>query len=618
MKDIRESLNEIQDITPYLKGEKIDEGLKEIFNTVKAKFKQAFIYLKGVVAKFGTYFLAVDKDGEVLPAITPLTAGAAYADGSINKATTVVIMDKEGAKITGCKGKFSDIAKLKGPGNSINYWLELLNESADDQEIANVVESYIQNVNEVQLRALDPEAEWNRIEDSDELREEILMHVRHSKELGRLMIWGAPGIGKTAIVDAVVEVMQEKNKNYRMIYKTLSSETPDNFVLPDYVVINGEKKATDIPKTWLPVYKPTGDKVHDAELDKQCGEGLLFVDELSRAKADVLNVILPLVNEGRFGDGYKVGSGWSIIVASNRPEDETNGGQTKIGNALSNRFDHVYFEPTIKSWRKWADQQGYMSPLLLQWLSMPEGEELSGGKFYYWDPNQENPDADPTQLMCTPRSWDTVMKKLALYSHTGTLEGFTIFEIPESIIKKVLNNRIPKTAISSFMAFLKVIREIGNFDDAVYAVWKNGGKGLKIDKKKLNMITLPLAQLICSAHANELPTAKEWESMCDYLVSQNSDQLASYVLDIFGNTFFTGVDKELWGQIFTMQERIRRAKGDESKLRAFRKIAEPFCTKWNISFEEIPDFYNGLKNLTTKYGASFQSAIVGDHMNALG
>ena len=159
------------------------------------------------------------------------------------------------------------------------------------------------------------------------------------------------------------------------------------------------------------------------------------------------------------------------------------------------------------------------------------------------------------------------------------------------------------------MAFLKVIKEIGNFDDAVYAVWQNGGKGLKIDKKKLNMITLPLAQLICSAHANELPTSKEWESLCDYLVSQNSDQLASYVLDVFGNVFFIGVDKELWGQILTMQERIRRAKGDESKLRAFRKIAEPFCNRWNIKFEEIPDFYNGLKNLTGKYGARHRAAF---------
>lgn len=615
MRNIKESLNEIQGITPYLKGEKIDEGLKEIFNTVKSKFKQVFIYLKSVVAKFGTYFLGTDPDGNVLPAITPLTAGAAYVDGSINRDSTLVVMDKEGAKITGCKTKFRDALKLKGSGNSIKYWMEI-NESEQDPEIANVVESYINTVNEVQLRSLDPEAEYNRIEDSDELKEEIKIHIQNSDTLGRLMIWGAPGIGKTAILTKALEELEGDFKDYQLIYKTLSNETPDNFTLPKYVEIDGQEFATDIPKTWLPVYKPTGNKAEDARLDALCGKGLLFVDELSRATPQVLNVVLPLVNEGVF-NGYKLGSKWAIIVASNRPEDEMSG-QTNIGNALSNRFTHVFFEPTVKSWRKWADKQGFISPLLLQWLDMGNDEQMSGGKFYYMDPNQMNPDADPTALMCTPRSWTNAMRKLAVYSHTGSLEGFSIFDIPDRIIKRALNGCVPKSAVDGFMSFLEVIRGIGDFDRAVYEVWNNDGKGLKIAKKDINKITLPLAQLICSSHANSLPNAKEWESLCNYLVSQNSDQLASYVLDVYGTTFFTGVDKELWGQIFSMQERIRRAGGDESKLKAFRKIAEPFCKRWNISFEDIPDYIHGLKTLVGKYGKSFQTAVVGDHENALG
>ena len=62
---------------------------------------------------------------------------------------------------------------------------------------------------------------------------------------------------------------------------------------------------------------------------------------------------------------------------------------------------------------------------------------------------------------------------------------------------------------------------------------------------------------------------------------------------------------------------LRRAKGDESKLKAFRKIAEPFCNRWNIKFEDVPDFYEGLNTLVKKYGESFQTAVVGDHLNAL-
>ena len=56
-----------------------------------------------------------------------------------------------------------------------------------------------------------------------------------------------------------------------------------------------------------------------------------FIDELSRATPQVLNVILPLINEGIL-NGYKLGSGWTIVCASNRREDDE--GQESIGNAL--------------------------------------------------------------------------------------------------------------------------------------------------------------------------------------------------------------------------------------------------------------------------------------------
>ena len=615
MKDIRESLGKIQDITPYLKGEeRIDEGLKEIFNSIKAKFKQAILYLKNVVAKFGTYFVGIGDDGKVLPAVSDLTPGSAYADGSINKKSTFVKMDKEGAKITGCKTKFDDAKKLYGSGNSIAYWSQLLKEN-DETEYETICES-AKTINEVKLHTDDPEAQYNIIVDDEELKEEIKMTLQdHS--LARLMIWGAPGIGKTAILMNVLDEMKKDFPDYKLIVKTLSNETPDNFTLPKYIDVEGQDFATDVPKTWLPVYKPTGNPAEDKRLSDICGKGLLFIDELSRATPQVLNVVLPLVNEGIF-NGYKLGDGWTIIVASNRAEDETSG-QSTIGNALANRFVQLHYEPTVKTWRKWADQQNFISPLLLQWLDMPASENMSGANFYYMDPNEDSSRLTDTTLMCTPRSWTNAMRRLAKYSHTGKLEGFTIFDIPDRIIMRALNGCVPKQAVDSFMAFLSVIRGIGNFDQAVYEVWKNGGKGLKIDKKNLNKITLPLAQLICSAHADELPTAKEWESLCEFLIAQNSDQLASYVLDVFGNVFMSDVDKSLWSQILTMSLRIKRANGDESKLKAFRMIGKEFCTRWKLSgIEEIPDYVTGLQKLINKYGASFQSATVGDHANALG
>lgn len=612
MKDIRECFTETRSISTRINSEQIDEGLKDLFITIKNKFKNAYEYLKGIVAKVGTYFVTIGKDGQVEPCISPLTAGQAYKDGKIDKRNTLVVLDKAGAKIVGLNTKMEDATKLYGSGNSIKYWSSIM-ESSEKQEKA--------NVNEVKMHTEDPQAKYNIICDDDLLKKQIKM-VLKNKKLARLMIWGAPGIGKTAILMNVLKEMRVDFPDYRIIVKTLSNETPDNFTLPKYVDVDGQEKATDVPKTWLPVYQPTGDPFYDEELDAKCGNGLLFIDELSRATPQVLNVILPLVNEGIF-NGYKLGSGWTIVCASNRAEDETSG-QTDIGNALANRFAQVYYEPTVKTWRKWADQQNFISPLLLQWLSMPESENMSGGKFYYMDPNETMDDGSITKLMCTPRAWTNAMRELACYSETGTLEGFTIFDIPTNILQMTLNKYIPSDAIDSFVSFLHVISKIGNFDHVVNEIWKNGGKGFKIDKKDLNLVTLPLAQLVCSSHASKLPTAEEFESLAEWLVSQNSDQLASYVLDVYKNVFMGMLDSEdVRNLVFLMQKKLAKIEaeqsGDELKstLNLWRDVYAPFTNKWGIKLENVPDYSVGLKLISKKYQTAFKNAIV-DGVEALG
>lgn len=637
MKEIKESLVEIQDITQYLKGEQVDESLKDVFKFVKNKFRQAFMYLKGVVVKAGSYILPVE-DGIVMPAISPLTAGQAMKDGYINKSNTAVILDKEASKITGCKMGAKDALALYGDGDSRSYWRRGLRESVNNDE---------STVNEVRLERQDAEAKYNVIVDDTKLKNVIKQYITNPK-LPRLLIWGAPGIGKTAILNNLLSEMNGDLPGYQLIVKTLSNETPDNFTLPKYAAEVddtdfeelgkelkrepsalakllrkvGIDKAVDIPKTWLPVYKPTGDKQVDDALNERCGKGLLFIDELSRATPQVLNVMLPLINEGVF-NGYVLGSGWTIVTASNRMDDEQEG-QTEIGNALSNRFAQVYYEPTVHTWRKWADKQNFISPLLLQWLSMPESEEMSGGKFYYMDPNEELAERNEyTKLMCTPRSWTNAMRDLACFSHTGTLEGFTIFDIDMDILKAALNRHVPASAVDRFVAFLDIISRIGNFDQAVYDVWQNGGKNFKVSKKDLNKITLPLAQLICTAHADSLPTAKEFENLCTWIVAQNSDQLASYVLDIFSTVYLGTLHEKLRNGFYLIQEKIRRevkaGNTVEKAMAAYIDQYQAFMNKWGYKkITDLPDYLGGLTMLIKKYGESFNSAVVGHHKEALG
>lgn len=614
MKDIRESLAEIQSLTDFLNeqteqnasGEQIDEGLRDILNSLKHKFKQVVSFLTGIVAKLtGSYWCPVDDYGNVLNAISPLTAGQAYKDGVINKMSTLVCMMSAGRKLTGCNTKPKDAKALYGSGNSLQYWMKgPLNEDVAEPQ---------KPINEVKMHTDDPQAKYNVV-DTDELKDEIELCFK-SKNLARLMIWGAPGIGKTAILMSVLDSLPNGNE-YNLIVKTLSNETPDNFTLPKYVEINGQEKATDVPKTWLPVYKPTGDRNQDQILDDACGKGLLFIDELSRATPQVLNVILPLVNEGIF-NGYKLGSGWVIIVASNRAEDEMSG-QADIGNALGNRFRQLYYEPTAKSWMQWAKTQNYMSPLLLQWLSMPEHETYSGGKYFYMDPNETMESAGVTKIMCTPRSWTNAMRQLALYSHTGNLEGFTIFDIPRRILSRTLNQYVPSEAVDSFIAFLEVIEKVGNFDQAVHDIWKNAGKNFKLARKDLHMVALPISQLVVTAHGQEYPTKEEFENLCQWMVAQKSDQLASYVLDILMNVYAGMIADKMRGGIFIMAKKIKTLEAqDKNKAQMYRDAYKNFTDKWGFTLDTMPDWSTGHQMLVKAYGEAFSKAVV-DGAEALG
>lgn len=614
MRNINESFKNTQSLSSYISDKmdtRVDEGFKELMANLKSKFQKVVQYLRNAVVKIGSYFIPTNDNGDFLAAISPLTAGQAYNDGLINKDNTCVILDNKASKIVK-SGSYGDVKSLYGSGNSLDYWRKTIKES---------IEKMKANINEVKLAPSDSQA--RNIIDSPEMLEKIIVMNIKAKKMKPLLIWGAPGIGKTAIVEKVAASMKSVFPDYSLIVKTLSDMNPDDFTLPAYVEVDGQTKGTDVPKSWLPVYKVTGDAKKDAEADAACGNGLLFVDELSRATPQVLNVMLPLINERRLNDCI-LGSGWKIVAASNRMEDET-AGQTSLGNAASNRFVQYNYAPSFKNWKKWAEQQGYISPLLLQWLSLPESETLSGAKYYYMDPNEEMELDDPTTLLCTPRSWTDAMITLCEFANTGSMEGFTIFDIDKDILELALAGSIPGAAIDSFMAFLDVVKRIGNFDEAVEAVWKNKGKGFNINKKDLNQIMIPIAQLICTSHKDSLPTDEEFESLANWLVSTNSDQLASYVLDTFKAVFVTPdydtEPKEWVDGFFVVHNTVarRKAQGKDKEAQMIINVfKDKYWKKWGITdLKDFPNYINGLKIIAAKYGSIFTASVV-DGREALG
>ena len=78
MKKLVESMRQIQPMSEYINGSiqrtSVSEAFSDLLSRMKRMFKQAWIWMKGVVIKAGSYIIPVNDEGNPLPAITPMTA----------------------------------------------------------------------------------------------------------------------------------------------------------------------------------------------------------------------------------------------------------------------------------------------------------------------------------------------------------------------------------------------------------------------------------------------------------------------------------------------------------------------------------------------------------------
>lgn len=150
-----------------------------------------------------------------------------------------------------------------------------------------------------------------------------------------IMLWGAPGIGKSEITDQLANSL-----NYNIVDLRLAQLDPTDIRgLPN---LAGDRVKW-LPPSFLPECGKDG-KGAD-------GPGILFLDELDKAPPSVQNAALQLVLDRCVGD-YELPSDWAIVCAGNREEDQSF--SVTMSKALANRMIHVYVQHDLDCWATWA------------------------------------------------------------------------------------------------------------------------------------------------------------------------------------------------------------------------------------------------------------------------
>lgn len=161
-----------------------------------------------------------------------------------------------------------------------------------------------------------------------------------------VMVWGAPGVGKSDVVAQHVDAERAADPAYGFIDKRIALLQPvDLNGLP--VVDHANKTAVWYAPDWLPVESRDGPR------------GTLFLDEVNAGTVAAMSALYELVLNRRLG-AYHMPAGWRIVAAGNRQSDRA--AAQKMPSALANRFKHIEVEAEINAWADWAARNASKVP----------------------------------------------------------------------------------------------------------------------------------------------------------------------------------------------------------------------------------------------------------------
>jgi hypothetical protein len=199
-----------------------------------------------------------------------------------------------------------------------------------------------------------------------------------------IFIWGAPGIGKSELVQGLVD--EGELGNALMIDMRLALLEPTD--LRGYPFRNPENNQME--------WSPPSD-LPSQDLAASYDNVVLFLDELNSAPPSVQAAAYQLVLNRRIGQ-YILPDNVKIVAAGNR---ETDRGVTyRMPAPLANRFRHVNMEVNFEDWSQWA-MKNTVHPDVIGYLSFSKGD------LFDFDPKSSS------QSFATPRSWTFVSEMLA-------------------------------------------------------------------------------------------------------------------------------------------------------------------------------------------------------------
>ncbi|MGL4791668.1 MAG: ATP-binding protein, partial [Anaerotignaceae bacterium] len=226
-----------------------------------------------------------------------------------------------------------------------------------------------------------------------------------------LLIIGAPGIGKTAIMEQIAQELNIGLVTYSMTHHTRQSAIGLPYI---------EKKVFDGNEYSVSEYSMSEiiASIYNYKEETGIEEGILFLDEINCVSETLSPAMLQFLQYKTFGN-HLIPKGWVIVTAGNPPE--YNKSVREFDVATLDRVKKIDVEAEFAPWKEYAIKKGIHASIITYL-------EIKKDHFYNIETTIDG------KNFVTARGWEDLSQMIFLYEEID-------IKIDENLCRQYIQNK---------------------------------------------------------------------------------------------------------------------------------------------------------------------------------
>ena len=340
-----------------------------------------------------------------------------------------------------------------------------------------------------------------------------------------ILLMGAPGIGKTQIMEQIAKECKVGLVSYTITHHTRQSAVGLPFIKEKTF---GSETFSVTEYTMSEIIASVYEKMEKTGLK----EGILFIDEINCVSETLAPMMLQFLQGKTFGN-QKVPEGWVIVTAGNPPE--YNKSVREFDVVTLDRIKRIDVQPDFEVWKEYAYEQG-IHPAVISYL------ELRRKNFYRMENTVDG------RIFATARGWEDLSRLIQVYE---TLNK----EVDREVVYQYIQHPMIAKDFAAYLALYNKYKTDYAVEDLLQGKWsqltiqKIRNASLDEHLSLVGLLNGKLSQLFTECYLMDSYVTKLYKYMVYY-----RDNLADISLKAIGQKAADDLETARKSELLTANE----------------------------------------------------------------